>query len=339
MTELSTLLGPTLFPMVVFAFATLSVGGLAAAMFYPRLAQASPFKRRFHSLAALGAGEDVSSPVDEERDRRKSVEKTLRELEEKQKAKSRKAGKPTLAGRMRQAGLGWSKKTYYTACAASGAGCFLLSVVLGAGMLVAIGFAVAGGLLLPHVYVGTRRKRRLKNFTAEFPNAVDVIVRGLKSGLPMPDCLRVIAAETPEPIRSEFVSIVQDQTLGIPLDEAVQRLWERVPLPEANFFAIVIALQSRTGGSLSEALGNLSRVLRERKKMSAKIKAMSSEAKSSAGIIGALPFLVSAAVYATSPDYMSLLFTTLTGKIVLVGCALWMGMGILVMRKMINFDF
>ncbi|MCR4264729.1 type II secretion system F family protein [Nitratireductor sp. ZSWI3] len=339
MTELSSLFGPTFFPIVVFAFATLSVAGVTAAVFYPRLAQPSSFKRRFQGLATADAEAGAAPSADEERDRRRSVEKTLRELEEKQKAKSRKAGKPTLSGRIRQAGLSWSTKRYYIACAVSGAASLLLAFVSGAGMLVSLGFAVAGGLLLPHLYVGMLRKRRFKGFTAEFPNAIDVIVRGLKSGLPMGDCLRVIATEAQEPVRSEFVSIVQDQTLGIPLDEAVQRLWERVPLPEANFFAIVIALQSRTGGSLSEALGNLSKVLRERKKMSAKIKAMSSEAKSSAGIIGALPFLVSAAVYVTSPDYMSLLFTTLTGKLVLVGCALWMGMGILVMRKMINFDF
>ncbi|WEJ11993.1 type II secretion system F family protein (plasmid) [Sinorhizobium sp. M103] len=155
----------------------------------------------------------------------------------------------------------------------------------------------------------------------------------------MPDCLRVIATEAQEPVKGEFLAIVQDQTLGIPVDEAVKRMSERMPLAEANFFAIVVAIQSRTGGSLSEALGNLSKVLRERKKMKAKIKAMSAEAKSSAGIIGALPFVVAGAVYFTSPDYMTLLFTTTIGKIVLVCCGLWMGIGILVMRKMINFDF
>jgi tight adherence protein B len=155
----------------------------------------------------------------------------------------------------------------------------------------------------------------------------------------MADCMKIIAAEAQDPVKSEFRTVVADQTLGLPMDEAVQRLSERVPLSEANFFAIVIAIQSRTGGSLSEALNNLSRVLRERKKMQAKIKAMSAEAKASGGIIGALPVVVTGVVYLTSPDYMSLLFTTSTGNIVLAGCGLWMTMGILVMRKMINFDF
>jgi tight adherence protein B len=207
------------------------------------------------------------------------------------------------------------------------------------GPLPSIGFGLASGLLLPHLYVDVRRKRRFMSFTAEFPNAVDIIVRGVRSGLPLVDCLRIIATEAQEPVRGEFKAIVEDQTLGVPLEEAVQRLPDRLPLPEANFFAIVITIQSRTGGSLSEALGNLSKVLRERVKMRAKIKAMSSEAKASGGIIGALPIVVGFLVYLTSPDYISLLFTTLTGKMVLAACAVWMGTGVLVMRKMINFDF
>ncbi|RWB51825.1 type II secretion system F family protein [Mesorhizobium sp.] len=331
------MLVPSLFPMMVFALASLSIGGAAVAVFYPQVVKVGPFRRRFESIAAFGY--QKSSSDEQGRDRRRSVEETLRELEEQQNAKTRKAGRPTLTGRIRQAGLTWTRNTYYVVCAGSGLISYVIAFLLGPGPLTALGFGLAGGLLLPHLYVNAKRKGRFKRFSAEFPNAVDVIVRGLKAGLPVADCLRVIAAEAQEPVRSEFVAIVQDQTLGMPIDEAVQRLWERVPLPEANFFAIVIGIQSKTGGSLSEALGNLSKVLRERKKMQAKIKAMSSEAKSSAGIIGVLPFLVAGAVYFTSPDYMSLLFSTLTGKIVLVGCALWMGMGILVMRKMINFDF
>jgi Flp pilus assembly protein TadB len=161
--------------------------------------------------------------------------------------------------------------------------------------------AFAGGLLLPHFYVNFMRARRFKRFSAEFANAMDVIVRGLKSGLPLADCMKIIAAEAQEPVRSEFKAIIEDQAMGMPSDEAVQRLPQRMPVAEASFFAIVIAIQSRTGGSLSEALGNLSKVLRERKKMQAKIKAMSSEAKSSAGIIGALPVFVTGAIYCHHP--------------------------------------
>ena len=207
------------------------------------------------------------------------------------------------------------------------------------GMLPSAGFGISGGVLLPHFFVNWKRKRRLRQFTNEFANAVDVIVRGVKAGLPLVDCLKVIANEAQEPVAGEFREIVEDQTLGMPLADAVARLPERIPLPEANFFAIVVAIQARSGGSLSEALSNLSKVLRDRKKMAGKIRAMSAEAKSSAGIIGSLPIIVAILVYFTSPDYIALLFTTTSGNIVLAIAGLWMFIGIMVMRKMINFDY
>lgn len=173
----------------------------------------------------------------------------------------------------------------------------------------------------------------------QFPDAVDVIVRGVKSGLPLGDCIRVVATEGQEPVRSEFSMVVDDQTLGVPIQEAVQRLADRVALPETNFLSIVITIQSRSGGNLTEALGNLSTVLRERKKMRGKIKAMSAEAKASGGIIGSLPPIVAFLLFLTSPEYISLLFTTTIGNVVLVVCGFWMLIGVLIMHKMINFDF
>jgi tight adherence protein B len=241
---------------------------------------------------------------------------------------------------MRQAGLSWSKNTYYLVCVCAALGTAVLAVAgLRFGFIPSAGFGVSAGVLLPHFFVNFKRKRRLNKFSNELPNAVDVIVRGVKAGLPLIDCLRVIANEAQEPVASEFREIVEDQTLGMPLQEAVARLPERIPLAETNFFAIVVAIQARSGGSLSEALSNLSKVLRDRRKMSGKIKAMSAEAKSSAGIIGSLPIIVAVLVYFTSPDYILLLFQTSTGNIVLAGCGLWMFIGIMVMRKMINFDY
>ena len=172
-----------------------------------------------------------------------------------------------------------------------------------------------------------------------FPDAVDVIVRGIKAGLPLLDSLKLIATETEEPLRSEFRGIIETQAIGIPIGQACLRLYERMPLPEANFFGIVISIQQRAGGNLSEALGNLSKVLRDRKKMKAKIQAMSMEAKASAGIIGALPPAVMTLVYITSPQYISLLWTEPLGRMMLAASAVWMFIGIMVMRKMINFDF
>jgi tight adherence protein B len=182
------------------------------------------------------------------------------------------------------------------------------------------------------------RKRRVKKFLEVFPQAIDIIVRGIKAGIPLGDCFRNIAVEGEEPVKTEFRYIVDTQSLGLTIPEAVERIVERVPTPEASFFSIVITIQAKAGGNLAEALANLSNVLRDRKKMKGKIKAMSAEAKASAGIIGALPFLVAFFVYLTSPAYISLLFTTSTGNMVLGCCAFWMGCGVFVMNKMINFD-
>ena len=334
------MLSPTLAQIAVAMLAVFAVGGVLTAALYPHLAGRSRSDKRLEAIGATKQKAAVERLAAEDGRRRRNVEDALKEIEETQKAKARKSQKPSLIARMRQAGLGWSKKTYYLICVVAALVSFGFSLaVVGLGLIPSAGFALSGGVLLPHFYVNWTRKRRFKAFTNEFPNAVDVIVRGVKAGLPLVDCLKVIAAEAQEPVRSEFQTIVEDQTLGLPLAEAVGRLPERIPLPEANFFAIVIAIQARSGGSLSEALSNLSKVLRDRKKMSAKIRAMSAEAKSSAGIIGSLPLVVGVLVYLTSPDYILLLFQTVTGNIVLAISGFWMLMGVMVMRKMINFDF
>lgn len=332
------MLSPVVFAILVFLLGTLSVGGLLVAVLNPRVAARSPLDRRL-ALISVKAATSSKRDAPDESSRKRSVEETLREADAKLRAKVKRSAKPSLLVRMRQAELRWNKTTYYLICVVTGAAVFLLILAgMGLSLLPSVGFGLAAGLLLPHLYVSFKRNRRFKRFTAEFPNAVDVIVRGVKAGLPLVDCLKIIAAEAQQPVKGEFRTLIEDQTLGMPLEEAVQRLHDRIPLPEASFFAIVIAIQSRTGGSLSEALGNLSKVLRERKKMRAKIKAMSSEAKASGGIIGSLPVIVGGLVYLTSPDYISLLFTTHTGNVVLVASALWMLMGILVMKKMINFN-
>jgi tight adherence protein B len=216
---------------------------------------------------------------------------------------------------------------------------FVVVLVVGGGLLPAIGLAFGAGVGLPRWTLSFLKNRRHNKFLQHFPDGVDIIVRGIKAGLPLFDSMKVIVADAPEPIRSEFRAIVETQTIGLPLGEACGRLYDRIPLPEANFFAIVIGIQQKSGGNLSEALGNLSRVLRDRKKMKAKIKAMSMEAKASASIIGSLPILVMGIVYITSPDYIELLWTTPLGRMLLAGSAFWMFTGIMVMKKMINFDF
>lgn len=334
------MLSPATVQIAVALLAVFAVGGVLTAALYPRLSGGTKSDKRLEAVTASKRQAAADRLAGEDGRRKRSVEDTLKEIEETQKTKARKSQRPTLTTRMRQAGFGWSKNTYYLVCLLTMLPVFaLMFVAVGFGPIPSAGFAISGGVLLPHFYVNWKRKRRLLAFTNEFPNAVDVIVRGVKAGLPLIDCLKVIAAEAQDPVRSEFQTIVEDQTLGMPLAEAVGRLPERIPLAEANFFAIVIAIQARSGGSLSEALSNLSKVVRDRKKMSAKIRAMSAEAKSSAGIIGSLPIIVALIVYVTSPEYIMLLFTTFTGNMVLVISGFWMLMGIMVMRKMINFDY
>ena len=323
--------------VAVFALVALSIGGILVAALFPMLTGDSREKKRMEMVSSGHTAKERSARNEESR-RKKNVESTLKDIEAQQKSKRR--GATTLPQRITQAGLSWSTNTYWTICvimAIISFGVCVGSTSLPLGYSLAFGFAA--GLLLPYGFVSLKRRQRFAAFSNEFPNGLDVIVRGVKAGLPLIDCMKVIAQEAQEPVCSEFREIIEDQTLGLPMDEAVMRLQDRMPISEARFFAIVIAIQSKTGGSLSEALANLSHVLRERKKMKGKIKAMSAEAKASAGIIGALPVIVAVLVYLTTPSYILLLFTTETGNNALYASGIWMTMGILMMRKMINFDF
>src|ERR1700735_3463474 len=216
---------------------------------------------------------------------------------------------------------------------------FALARMFGGSLLAAVGLAFAAGFGLPRWILNFLKKRREKNFLRALPDGVDVIVRRINGGLPLFESIKVVAADAPEPLKGEFLAIIETQAIGMPLGEACQRLFERMPVPEANFFGIVIAIQQKSGGNLSEALGNLSKGLRGRKRVAEKIQAMSMEAKASASIIGSLPPIVMLLVYLSTPQYISLLWTHPTGQLMLVGCVIWMSIGIFVMKRMINFDF
>lgn len=278
----------------------------------------------------------VDGEVDNSEKRRKQMQETLKGLEAKQKEQSKKI---SLRTRIERAGLDIEPRSFYIASVVAGLVCALLLKVSGLSILVAALGGFAGGFGLPRWVLSYLIKRRQKAFTEEFANAIDVIVRGVKSGLPVNDCLKLIATESPEPIRTEFQGIVEGQRVGVTLEQGLAKIYERMPIPEVNFFQIVLAIQQKTGGNLSEALGNLSKVLRDRKKMRGKIQAMSQEAKASAGIIGALPPGVMLLIYLTSPGYMDVLFTTTAGNMIIVGGIMWMTIGVLIMRKMIDFKF
>lgn len=319
---------------LAFGFlAATAVGGLAWVFIYPMLSGERQAAARRDQVAKP---EPAARRADNkaQKSRREQVEGSLKELEARAKE-----NKLTLSNRLTQAGLTWTTQKFWIISGVLGLiGCAVAFVVSGS-LPGAIGMAFAAGFGLPRWLLSFLKKRREKKFLAALPDAVDVVVRGIKAGLPLFESIKVVAADAPEPLRGEFNAIIETQAIGMPLGDACARLYERMPVPEANFFGIVIAIQQKSGGNLSEALGNLSKVLRDRKKMSEKIQAMSMEAKASAGIIGALPPIVMILVYLTTPDYISLLWIDPMGQLMLVGCAIWMSIGVMVMKKMINFDF
>lgn len=318
--------------VAVAGLAMLAVGGLFYAFVYPYLSGDIKAEKRQAALRSASPrrnGDRVNDPMQ----RRKQIAESLKELEAKGKGK-----KLTLDARIAQAGLTWSKQKFYIGSAIAGALAGALLYVTVDDLFVALDGAAVGALGFPRWLLGFLRKRRLKKFLHVFPDAVDVIIRGVKAGLPLSDCLRVIATESAEPVRTEFRLAVEATALGLSLGEAAERIVERVPVAEASFFAIVINIQQKAGGNLSEALGNLSRVLRDRKKLKGKVQAVSSEAKASAAIIGSLPFIVGILVWFISPRYIELLWLTSGGRITLGVCLGWMVVGCLVMRKMINFE-
>jgi len=313
--------------------AATAIGGIAWVFLYPVL---SGQKKAENRRASVAKSEPVARNVDKnQRSRREQVEGSLKDLE----ARRQKETRIALSTRLTQAGLDWSTQKFMVISGVLAAACFAMATLLGGGLLGAAGLAFAAGFGLPRWGLSYLKQRREKNFLKALPDAVDVIVRGIKAGLPLFESIKVVAADAPEPLRGEFLAIIETQAIGMPLGEACARLFERMPVPEANFFGIVIAIQQKSGGNLSEALGNLSKVLRDRKKMAEKIQAMSMEAKASAGIIGSLPPIVMLLVYLSTPDYISLLWTHPTGQLMLVGCVIWMSIGIFVMKRMINFDF
>ena len=322
--------------------AGVSAGAVAYALMFRRISDEANIDKRLQNVKraetdrmAVVASRDR---MQEAAKRRKTVQDSLKDLENRQKAKDKNVKKPPLKQQLRQAGMTVTIERFYLYSAISGLVLTALAFIGGAPLWILPGALLAGTLGLPRWFVSFKRGRRVKAFLNEFPNALDVIVRAVKSGLPLNDGIRLIANEAQEPVRTEFRRIVEAQQLGLSIPEATLRMPETMPCAEAGFFGIVIQIQSQAGGNLSEAIGNLSRVLRDRRKMKAKVQALSMEAKASAAIIGALPFIVAFLVYLSSPNYIMPLFTTSSGHMIIGFSLVWMSIGIFVMRKMMNFE-
>lgn len=324
---------PNVMPVIIAIVVgvTLVMVILAAVLYEAAFGSRSRLNRRVQGMFGPGGQRRVREAV--------LQKKKPLALRLKQQDTSKKRGfADTMRERLMQAGLSLSVKNYFLFSILFAAVCEGLYAAMGFNRLGLIFVPPIAGLGIPMLIVSTMRKRRMAKFLLLFPDALDVITRGIKSGLPVGECVSLIGREMPEPVSTEFRIISESQKLAVPLDEALMKATERMPLPELRFLGIVLTIQQQTGGNLADTLGKLSEVIRLRKKMRDKVNALSAEAKASASIIGSLPIIVAGLLSMTAPDYIGELINKETGHTILLMGATTMSVGIFVMRQMINFD-
>ncbi len=278
----------------------------------------------------LGRQDKMASPL--EKAQKQNIAQKLRDTG---------IGSPLKKGGIRdliqQAGFKTSTKKYWTYAFITGLVVFLFLWMRDTNSFALVLFTIAGTLGLPKLYLKFKAKRRQKQFLEEFPDALDAMVRLLKAGMPVSEAIAMAGREFPGPVGVEMAYIYDQQRIGVTLPQAAEQASVHVPITEMQMFATALAIQTETGASLSEVLTNLSGVIRARFKLKRKVVALSSEARTSAMIIGALPIMVGLLLKVINPIYMEPLFYDPTGKVLLWGCGVWMSLGILVMRQMINF--
>ncbi len=321
-----------MFPALLLAFsACLSLGLLLIAFSGPSAGKAK--SRRIDMLKARhsGVGEGAAQA---------QMRRTLTQRDTRMDGyATRFLPKPDMLRlRLVQTGKTWTLGQYFMACIGIGVVVMVLLLLKGAPLFMALLAGVAVGLGLPHKAVSFLIKRRINKFTAKFPDAIELLVRGLRSGLPITETMGVVGAEVPGPVGVEFRLIGDRIKIGRTMEAALQETADRLGTPEFQFFTITLAIQRETGGNLAETLANLADVLRKRAQMKLKIKAMSSESKASAYIVGSLPFFVFFTVYFMNPQYMMGFFhetrLMIAGSIGLI----WMGIGAFIMAKMVSFE-
>ncbi len=329
-------MNPHLVQLIITGVVALVIGGLTIIILQLFISDKAARSRRMNRIITQKEAQKASLQKMHKDKRRKQVQAMLREIEEETRRR-KKGQRPSLKRMLRQAGLKVSNTQYYLFALGSGVVLGLLTYVLSGNPIVGLGGLLVGSLGVPYWLLKYLRNRRELAFLGLLPETIDAMVRALKAGLPLNEALKLVAKEMPDPVGTEFQEVVEGQKLGIPLDQSFQRMYERMPLPEVNFLAIVIGIQQQSGGNLSEVLSNLAKVLRDRKAMRLKVKALSQEAKASAAIIGSLPIILLAAMSVLNPEYIQPLFETVLGKFMLIGSALWMATGVIIMYKMINF--
>jgi tight adherence protein B len=240
--------------------------------------------------------------------------------------------------RLEKTGKPWSLPQYVATSLGLAVVVSLLLFLKGAPTMLSVSLGLFAGIGLPHIVVSKLIKRRIAKFTSKFPDAIDLMVRGLRSGLPISETIGIVAEEVKGPVASEFQSVSDKMKIGRSMEAALQETAERLGTPEFQFFVITLAIQRETGGNLAETLSNLSDVLRKRAAMKLKIRAMSSESKASAWIVGSLPFIVFGLIWFINGNYMQKFFVDQRLIIAGVGGLVWMGIGVFIMAKMVNFE-
>lgn len=297
------------------------------------LAQQAERKRRVMSIVRGHTASDNKPKTNLQDQRRSELSKKLKETGgETQKKKTN-----NLKDLIMQSGMKISVKQYWLFSVLSCLAVTFLVKVMGFSTFVVVMASITSLLGLPRLFLKIKIQRRQKAFMDDFADALESMMRLLKAGMPVSEAIKMVAREFSGPMGEEMEHIFDQQKIGVPLPEAVLEASKRMPLTEMQMFATAIAIQTQTGSSLSEVLQNLAGVIRSRFKLKRKVKALSSEAKASAMIIGALPVLVATGMYFINREYIEVLFIDPTGKF-LLGCAIaWMSVGVLVMRQMINF--
>lgn len=318
-------------PFMILAFGmTIMLGALVAILFGP-----NPRRESARRLQAVRLRHSEST-VDK-------VEAQYRKAIAARKPKGwRAAGSNSrteaLRLRLLRTGKGWTVAQYVYASAGLTGAIALLIWIKSGSLALGLGVGLAFGLGLPHFVVGWAIGRRTANFIARFPDALELLVRGLRSGLPISETLVVVANELPGPVSEEFKLVTDRIRLGRTMEESLQDSADRLDLAEFSFFCITLAIQRETGGNLAETLANLADVLRKRGQMKLKIKAMSSESKASAYIVGSLPFIVFALIYSINPVYLGKFFIDERLMVAGIGGLVWLSIGAFIMARMVNFE-
>jgi len=291
-------------------------------------------KERLMKVVKGAGNSSKGNKLNDQNQRRAELSKKLKEKSSEEK--NEKSG--SLAEKIMQAGLSISVTQYWIfSVVFAVVATVAAKVLLGLSTFVVIMIAVASFLGAPKLFLKMKAAHWQKKFMEDFGDALDSMTRLLKAGMPVSEAIKMVAREYSGPVGEEMSRIFDQQKIGVPLPEAVMECAKRMPLAEVQMFATAVTIQAQTGSSLSEVLENLSKVIRARFRLKRKVQALSSEAKSSAGIIGALPVFVALGMYFMNREYIEILFIDPTGKFLLGGAIFWMFMGIIVMRQMINF--